>query len=247
MLALTVVWAPGFAGEIGDEGRIRMVVIGDSLADGVWAGLSRNLRRHKRFKIRREARVSSGLAAFDWHREAEQLIDGETDVVVIMLGANDGQAIRRRGETRIGYRASGWREGYADKVDELLELFEEREIYTVWLGLPTMRTDQMRRQAAMLNSIFSEVLENRPGVKYLSTWELTADKNGDYMAYADLDDSGRQRQFRAQDGVHFTMMGYQYLARHVQDILEDEYLTRRRAAAATVSHQSADDAAGAVE
>ena len=210
--------------------RIKLTVIGDSLADGVWAGLSRNTREQKKFRIRRAAKVSSGLAAYNWHAEASKLLSDAPDVVVIMLGANDGQAIRRRGEPRIGYRAQGWRNEYANKVDKLLTLFAERNVYTVWVGLPMMRKDSMRAQAKLLNGIFAETVTGRPDVHYLPTWDLTVDVNGEYAAYAEIDDTGRQRQFRAQDGVHFTMLGYQFLARHVQEVIEDRLQHQRKAA-----------------
>ncbi|MAP11107.1 MAG: hypothetical protein CMQ61_03545 [Gammaproteobacteria bacterium] len=228
--ALLLMPLAGLAGSSGAE-KIRLTVIGDSLADGVWAGLYRNLRSVKHIKVRRASKVSSGLAAYDWHSEAERLLEDDTDIIVVMLGTNDGQAIRRAGQTRVAYRANGWRDVYAEKVDELLTLFEDRQVFTVWLGLPVMRKDSMREQAERLNKIFAEVLEGRGAdVNFLPTWDLTTDDNGEYSAYADLDNSGRTRQFRAKDGVHFTMMGYQYLARHVQEVIEHQYLARRKAA-----------------
>jgi uncharacterized protein len=229
LCALFAAFLLGPCASAGQGERVQLTVMGDSLADGVWAGLSRNLRADKSFSIRRASRVSSGLAAYDWHAQATKLLDDPTDIVVIMLGANDGQAIRRRGEPRIGYRAERWRDEYADKVHELLNLFAERNIYAVWVGLPIMRTDSMRDQALLLNRIFAATVSGRAGVHYLPTWELTTDDQGEYVAYAELDETGRQQQFRAQDGVHFTMRGYQFLARRVQEIIEAEYLEKRRA------------------
>lgn len=208
--------------------RVQLTVIGDSLADGIWAGLHRNLRREKRFSIKREAKVSSGLAVFDWYSKAQQLLDDGVDVVVMMVGANDGQAIRRPGQARIAYRAAGWRDEYAERVDALVDLFSSHGVYTVWVGLPMMRTEPMRKQARLINGIFAEVLDGRERVRYLPTWEMTSDDKGEYTAYADIDDSGRPRMFRAKDGVHFTMQGYQYIARHVQQIIEAEYLARQQ-------------------
>ena len=208
--------------------RVQLTVIGDSLADGIWAGLHRNLRREKRFRIKREAKVSSGLAAFDWYSKAEQLLGDGVDVVVVMLGTNDGRSIRRPGQQRIAYRSAGWRDEYAERVDALVGLFSSHDVYTVWVGLPMMRTDSMRKQARLINGIFAEVLDGREKVSFLPTWELTSDDKGEYMAYAEIDDSGRQRMFRAKDGVHFTMQGYQYIARHVQQIIEAEYLDRQQ-------------------
>jgi hypothetical protein len=208
--------------------RVQLTVIGDSLADGIWAGLHRNLRREKRFRIKREAKVSSGLAAFDWYSKAERLLADGVDVVVMMVGTNDGQAIRRPGQARIAYRSAGWRDEYAERVDALVNLFSSHGVYTVWIGLPMMRTDSMREQARLINNIFAEVLDGREKVRFFPTWELTSDDKGKYMAYAEIDDSGRQRMFRAKDGVHFTMQGYQYIARHVQQIIEAEYLARHK-------------------
>ena len=226
--ALLLMPPAGLAGSSGAE-NIRLTVIGDSLADGIWAGLYRNLRSVKHIKVRRASKVSSGLAAYDWHSEAERLLEDGTDIIVVMLGTNDGrlsaEMVKRASRT-----ANGWRDVYADKVEELLTLFEDRQVFTVWLGLPVMRKDSMREQAERLNAIFAEVLDGRGAdVNFLPTWDLTTDDNGEYFAYADLDNSGRTRQFRAKDGVHFTMMGYQYLARHVQEVIEHQYLARRNA------------------
>ena len=78
------------------------------------------------FEARFDVQYSSGLARpelYDWNRElAESLAAQPPDVLVFMIGANDGQAL----ETASGFVEFGsqvWLDAYGSRVGNLMDLF----------------------------------------------------------------------------------------------------------------------------
>ena len=61
-----------------------------------------------------------------------------------------------------------------------------------------------------MNQVFAEEAGKRPWVRYVDTWSLTSDANGNYTPY--LPDGTLAR---GNDGVHFTSAGGNYLAQAV--------------------------------
>ncbi|XSG83362.1 MAG: DUF459 domain-containing protein [Methyloligella sp. ZOD6] len=198
--------------------RYRILVVGDSLADGLWSGLYRSFQDEKNLEVIRKSKVSSGLVRtdyYDWNAVLPELLEGERkyQIAVVMFGANDGQAIRKDGEWhRPG--TESWRKIYGERVEQLLRTLREKNIATYWVGLPVMRTATKNKDAEVMNDIFREK-SFIYGSKFIETWAGFTDESGRYSAYGP-DMSGQQRRLRANDGVHFTMRGYLKLAHFVE-------------------------------
>lgn len=204
-------------GERVADGVFTVGVMGDSLADGVWAAIYRMLQRDPRFDIVNLSRQSSGLARpeyFDWPAAAATFsTDLPLDAVVIAVGLNDNQAMDLDDDKRLGYREDGWDAEYRERVDSFLAPLEEAGLSATWVGLPTMRSSARAEHATLLNGLFSSATEEKD-VPYVDTWALTADENGEYATHLP-DENGRKRLMRANDGIHFTSKGYDLLARAV--------------------------------
>jgi hypothetical protein len=193
---------------------ISIAVIGDSLADGIWGGVYRLLRKDQRFKVYRETVTASGLVRYDWINRVNKLLQQkDIDIAIVLMGTNDGQALSE-GKQRYSYQSEGWKTAYTQRVHQLMNLLAEHHVATFWVGLPTMRRDSLGKQAVMLNQLYQERAGNFEKIHFLSTTQLTAGEKGGYSAYL-VDSSGRKKLLRTNDGVHFTMSGYDLLARYI--------------------------------
>lgn len=190
--------------------KLTIAVMGDSIADGIWAGLYRMLARDKRYVVLREAKNSSGFTLTDWLQPLDAVMQKQPDAVVMLIGANDRQSLVVRDKPRSLFRSKDWEEGYTARVRAFMDKLVEHNVPTVWVGLPIMRSDQANEESLYLNSIYSKQAEEA-GVLYLPIWKLTADDDGKYAAYGN-DLHGEKHLLRANDGVHFTDAGYEVVA-----------------------------------
>jgi uncharacterized protein len=203
---------------------MNVVILGDSLGDGLWAGLYRELKSDGRFNIFKRSKVSTGFVRrdyFDWNAEVENVLNEEqVDIAIIMIGTNDRQVIVDDAGRRHRLRAPGWEAAYKDRIDRFTASLKERGVLVYWVGLPVMRSPRFGGDMQYFNSIFAErALAN--GVPFIPTWDDLADSSGAYTAYG-RDTSGRRRLLRADDGIHFTLAGYRVLASVVADDLVND-------------------------
>jgi len=228
----------------------RIVIFGDSLGDGAWAGLYRLFRGDERFEVVRHTKISSGITRyhqFNWSDEVTNVLANEhADVIVFIFGANDRMSLRAEGK-RYGMWSEGWQRVYRARVDALLEKGAASGARVYWLGLPIVRDEAFDRDMQRLNAIFAERVKAKaqppagpamgmtvaldraqvggsaPGalVRYVDTRAITSNEDGEYASHL-VDPSGRKRLMRADDGVHFTMRGYEVFASPLaKAILED--------------------------
>ena len=193
---------------------LRLVVFGDSLADGIWAGIYRALRTDGRFEIDRHTRVSSGLSRpdfYDWDQSLDTFLASEDlNIAVVSIGLNDGQPVYHDGRWDHDFATPEWDEIYAQRVSDFMAQLDAADIPSFWVGLPTVRSDDFGERVAHMNSIYQSAASGFDNVHFVSTTEVTADTSGAYSAYLE-DEDGRQRLMRANDGIHFTSRGYERL------------------------------------
>lgn len=187
-------------------------VFGDSLGDGLWAGLYRQLRDGKTYEVVRFSRAATGLARYDYvnvqEQAAAQLSGRHIDIAVVMVGANDEQGIIESRQVD-GFATARWRQVYAGRIDSLVGLLRSHGAAVYWVGLPRMRRNSFDQKAQLLNSIYASRAQAL-GVPFIPTVPATVDGHGGYDDY--LVDGGRPRLMRAKDGVHMTMAGYLRIA-----------------------------------
>ncbi|MEZ5668081.1 MAG: DUF459 domain-containing protein [Alphaproteobacteria bacterium] len=203
---------------------IRIGVFGDSLADGIWAGLYRTLQRNERFEVARHTEVSSGLARpdfFDWEAELGDVLASETiDVAVVCFGLNDNQPVYYEGRRQFSFASDEWNQVYTQRVAAFIDRLQQSGVPVFWVGLPTVRDDDFGAQMAHLNDIYAtEAL--LADATFVPTLAITADADGAYSAYLP-DESGRNRLVRANDGVHFTGRGYEMIAKELLAAMQRE-------------------------
>ncbi len=198
------------------QGELVVGVIGDSMADGLWTGLYRDLRGARGVRVVRMAEVSTGLSRYDYvnvqEKTARQLREQPIDAAVVMFGTNDAQAIEHEGEIH-PFGSPGWRQIYARRVDDLVALLRANDVMVYWVGLPRMKRAVFDDRMTLINDLVAERMDALD-VPYVETVGLTSDAQGAYDAYLTAAD-GRRRLMRAHDGIHMSTAGYLTLAEPV--------------------------------
>ena len=205
-------------------GKTVIGVFGDSLGDGLWAGVYRRLSADKRFTVSRFSQASTGLSRYDYvnlqQKTAEQLAGKHIDVAVVLFGANDEQAIAQGGKIQ-PFGSDGWKAIYGQRIGELVTLLRAHGAAVYWVGLPKMKGRDYDARAGVLNAVY-EAQAKALGVPFVPTVPVTVNAEGGYDDYLAAD-GGRPVLMRARDGIHMTMAGYIRLAgpitaRLVQDV-----------------------------
>ena len=191
------------------QGPLRIGVFGDSMADGLYAGLYRDLRGEPNVTVAKFSEVSTGLSRYDYvniqEKTRRQLDEQPIDVAVILFGTNDAQGIEMDGQVH-PFGGEGWKAAYARRIDDLVALLRSRDVAVYWVGLPRMKGDRFDGRMALINGVV-EARMRALGVPYIETVSLTSGEDGGYEAYLP-NDAGRRVLMRANDGIHMSMAGY---------------------------------------
>ncbi|MFQ5625893.1 MAG: DUF459 domain-containing protein [Methyloligellaceae bacterium] len=202
-----------------EHSRYRLYVFGDSLGDGIWAGLYRAFKPDGNIDVIKKSRVSTGFVRtdyFDWNKRLSGILTTDkVHIAVIMAGVNDMQPIRPNRKSKwskIG--TPEWRDIYSKRIDRFIKQLKESKSAVYWVGLPIMRSSKHNDKMQLINEIFRERAFIN-GVRFIDTWNGFADQFGRYSAFGP-DLTGQVRRLRAGDGIHFTIRGYRKLAHFVE-------------------------------
>jgi hypothetical protein len=156
----------------------------------------------------------TGLASpayFDWPlRAAERLPELQPDVVVVVLGTNDGQGMNAANGW-VDFGTPEWEQAYSDIAGLFMDRLADGSTWVYWAGPPVMGIELKNQQAAVITRLIGEQADTRYEVTYLDTFPLFSDENGDYTDVL-LDENGVLIQVRYSDGIHFTSQGARLLA-----------------------------------
>jgi hypothetical protein len=197
--------------------RYRILVIGDSLGDGLWQGLYRAFQEEKNLEFINRSKATGGLVRSDSNSWESQLTDilknDHFQIAVTMFGANDDQAIKT-GKDWLKVGSEPWRQAYGERVEAIIKKLRAANIAVYWVGLPLMRSPDQSADAEMMNEVFREKAFIN-SAKYIDTWNGFTDESGRFSAYGP-DMSGQVKRLRSDDGVHFTERGSLKLAHFVE-------------------------------
>lgn len=202
-----------------------VLMIGDSLvATGIGALLEKKLDAHPHVNCYRKGKSSSGLARYDfydWPDQANAQIEfRKPDLVIVILGGNDGQDLTRAKNGR-GSRVSWndeekWATAYRERMDSFLAKLSEDDRKVLWLGLPQMGMRSLEKKLTLIRGVQKEAVAalGDQGV-YLDTVPFVTTEEGELLRKAKVGARGKLQEIRAEDGIHFTMAGSEYFADHV--------------------------------
>ncbi len=190
-----------------------IVIMGDVLGTGLWAGMNRFVETEDRVTVTGRIQENSGLARpkiYNWATAADTLLESRPfDIAAIMLGANDARDINLPdGFLRFG--SDGWRKAYGDQIKALISTLKKHRVAIYWIGVPPMGRkdydDAMKVIADVERQVTAEV-----GVRYIDLRLLLADSDDSYTERGD-DGTGSIVRLRSRDGVKFIAGGNDRIA-----------------------------------
>lgn len=202
-----------------DNDTYRLQVYGDSIAEGLLAGIVETFAGDTRLQVQRSRHTLGGVLRNEFADEV-QTIDSNLSrtpmhVVLVMVGLYDRYPWRPQGgNRRVAVGSDEWKAEYARRVDRLMKVFKTRNGALYWVGLPVMRRPEFSDDVQMINEIVRERAYVN-GQKFIDVFSQFADENGAFNAYGPEID-GKIRLLREADGIHFTQVGNRKLAHFVE-------------------------------
>lgn len=202
----------------------KVLILGDSLAaTGFGALLERKLDAHPNVVCYRKGKSASGLARpdfFDWQEEGKAQVEfREPDLVVVIMGGNDGQDITRRKNgdgKRAGWKHEEWPVEYRARVDAFLAKVSAPGRKVLWLGLPFMGLSSLEKKLTLIRDVQRTAVEALgDGSKYVDTVPFVTTEDGKMLTEAKVGPRGKTQTIRADDKIHFTMAGSELFADRV--------------------------------
>jgi len=196
---------------------LRVVVVGDSLAQGIGTFAERVFRPNL-VNVFREGRISTGLSRedfFDWPNQMRYIVHrARPDLTIVMLGENDAQSlVDRFGHPVATIGTPEFPDAYTERVHELAQIATSEGGHVIWVGLPQVRDTRRWDFIGRQNGWFAQVAAELPNVAYFDTWNTFAAPNGGYTAY--YRNGSHVTLVRADDGVHFNADGYTILMQQI--------------------------------
>ena len=203
-------------------GRVRIQLFGDSLAQGLFLTTNPLLRRREELRLVNGTRHATGLTRSDEHDWPAiiqaSLARDPAQVVLVWIGANDFRPfVDRAARARHLFGTQTFFEAYRQSVATISQAAADCGAALGWIGLPNMRDDRFAAAAARLNAVMCEGAEAAGGT-FIPTWAATSDEQGRFRASVATADRA-ERRLRADDGVHFSEIGYRLMARLAFDQL----------------------------
>ncbi|MBV8779727.1 MAG: DUF459 domain-containing protein [Alphaproteobacteria bacterium] len=210
--------AAAFADE--DATVQRLVVFGDSQAQGIAGGLQRVMIDDARYRVLNRTHPGAAIVHSDseWLAPIQNFLGREkADIAVVMFGANDRLDMRDEDGHYLHFRTDEWRAGYAKRIDKILAALAAGGIKMIWCGNPIARSATYTADMGYINDIYAGEVAHYGGA-FLPLWTLIADPQGQFTAYGP-DRNGVTERLRNDDGIHFTAAGYELIAERVVSML----------------------------
>ncbi len=192
---------------------LRLMVIGDSLADGFGMFLKQEVaKRGLPVTVLNHGKTSTGLARSDFYDWPAQFVSiasaGRPDIVVAHFGANDNQPLRFAGGKSVAYDTDAWDEAYTSRARDILDVAAANGTVVYWLG-PAPDADSHRNALlTKANRLFRD-LSRETGAHFLPLSAVTAGPGG---AFATTVNGSK---IRSGDGSHFTGAGYSLVVNEI--------------------------------
>ncbi len=200
----------------------RILIVGDSIMQAVARSLERDFAGENGIEATSFTAIGSGLARmdlFDWHGQIEQRVSSYRPThAIIMMGANDNQAMRINGNT-VRMSSQEWTSEYSRRVGRVMDIMIDggvRNIY--WIELPDMRDNRLQRDVQAINDIFRMEADSRPQVQFKNVRHILSRSPGSYSPYI-IQDNGMPLDIRAGDGIHLNRQGADFLSKHLVPIV----------------------------
>lgn len=191
-----------------DDGVYRILVVGDNLAGGLGAGMSRMVQDDLRYEIINRFNESSGLArteVYDWPNAIEKIVSEKPiNAVVVLVGVNDRQDIRDA-TGRFAFKSAEWVKGYEANIGRLLNTVNAAKAKIFWVSIPPMADAGFDTDMRYLADIQAKGVAAAGG-HFVDVRPSFVGPDGRYTDRGP-DDTGAERKLRSRDGVTFFKQG----------------------------------------
>jgi uncharacterized protein len=216
---------PAWWREVTPDDPLQVWVIGDSLAGPVGSALSARVAEAGLIRVQVHGEGGTGLArpdVFDWPGfVADGLAGASPDVVVVILGANDGQGFSSEG-SRVEFGTAEWDGRYRERVGALMDQLLASALRVYWVGLPIMREPEYDARLRHISTILRWEASLRLDARFIEAYSLFQGGDGAF-AFELPDESGVLVTVRAADGIHYTWAGADRMAQRVLKVLEADW------------------------
>ena len=191
-----------------NDGVYRILVIGDSLAGGLGAGMARMAANETGFEVVSRFNESSGLTrpdVYDWARAIPKIMEGKNfNAVVVLIGMNDRQDIRSDAGP-LTFNTAEWIKAYQANTNAIADALKLQNVKVFWLGEPPMGEPAYDADMKIVAALQKDTVVAK-GQSYIDTRPLLLASDGSYMDFGP-DDTGEMRKLRQRDGVTFFKQG----------------------------------------
>lgn len=214
---------------LGERARARplekLLVTGDSLAQGLDAELARRLA-DRGVEVVRDPHIGTGISKdviVDWGRlSTKQVKDERPDAVVMFIGANEGFPIEGAENRNVECCGADWAALYATRARTMMNTYRRGGAARVyWLTVMTPEDAGRARIARTVNAgIFAAAAPYRAHVRVIDTVPIFT-PGFRYRTSMDVD--GEDTIVRESDGIHLNATGSRIAADHVMRALERDF------------------------
>lgn len=202
-----------------------VLLLGDSLiVTSFGEFLEKSLNETPGVRAVRRAKSSTGLARpdfFDWMAVGrEEITRHSPDVVVVIMGGNDGQGLTDdKGKAMVQWGASGWEAAYRQRVEDFLHVLEAPGRKILWVELPVTGLKNFERKLGVIRRVLREAVSAHEAATHLETTPFFTDSKGALLREARVEGFHKPMRLRMDDGVHFTVAGGRYFADRVYPVV----------------------------
>lgn len=192
--------------------------IGDSIGVDLGTGLGDVFSGDPYVHLVAKAVIDTGLARpdyYNWPAElAAELRKYHPGAVVVMMGANDNQALATSSGHGVPVGTAKWRTLYDERINLVMSEATAAGAHLVWVGLPPLSSPAVSSAFAReVNAMAETAALSHPGVTYVSSWSLLGGPKGSFVQYKKI--NGSIQQIRYSDGVHLAPAGWDLLASYL--------------------------------
>jgi uncharacterized protein len=191
-----------------NDGVERVLVIGDSMAGGLGAGMTRMAAGDSTIEMVSRFNESSAISrpdVYDWAAAVPKIIEGKNfNTVVVLIGLNDRQDIRTN-EGRLAFNSPEWTKAYQANVDAVMDALKAQGVKVFWLSQPPMGDALYDADMKMISALQKDRVVAK-GAIYIDARTPLLNSDGTYMDFGP-DDTGEMKKLRQRDGVTFLKQG----------------------------------------
>ena len=191
-----------------------ILLMGDSMMKAIAPSLEKKFSEAG-WDVKSTTAIGTGLARldlYDWLTQSSNAVTaGKPDVVIVMMGANDNQAMRcPDGIVRHGSQA--WEQEYSRRINCLLDgVLAAGVKRVVWIEMPAMRESALDADVKGINALVRQAVTQHGQTFFETRLMLSKTPDGAYSAYV-IQANGMPLHVRSEDGIHLNRKGADWLA-----------------------------------